>query len=180
MSPDGIQRVMHVSWGVVALAIVGVIVVVPGLPTSHLDDPNHWGVIGFGVAVLLLLQHERRRRPGVGQRRVLLAFLCGMPVVYLADWIRFGAAPQWLFVEIFGALAFWSVALLAVRHRNAWLVVGIAGHGLWDVLHYGRQSFVPDWYIAACVIADLALGIFAGGVLWVERSVHSADVRRVP
>lgn len=146
-----------------AAVTAGLILVVPGSPLAHLDDPSYWGVLGYLVALALLFgpRLAGRRRPRQ-ERRVLLLFLVGMPVVYLADWLRFGGGPGWLAVELAGAALYWT---LAWRWRASvpWLAAGIAAHGLWDLAHWGRTPFVPDWYALGCFAVDLALALHVLG-----------------
>lgn len=137
---------------------------VPEWPLAHLDDPSHWGVLGYAVTLMMLLELRRRGVRGSRfERNWLLLFLMGMPVVFLANWARFGAEPSWLGVELLGLALYWALALLAVARSPWFLAAGIAAHALWDVWHFGRAAFVPDWYVAGCVIVDLALGLYAAG-----------------
>ena len=134
----------------------------PAPPFAHLDDPSHWGVIGFALILLLVLRLRLRGiRGSLSERNWLLAFLAGMPVIYLADWLRFGGSLGWLGIEIAGAAIYWTLVLLAVKRSPWFLAAGIAGHAIWDAGHYQRTEFVPDWYVVGCVVIDLAFGIYA-------------------
>lgn len=132
--------------------------IVPESPLGRLDDPSHWGVLGYVGVVGLLLWRAARGTPA-WSRRTMTVFLVAMPMIYLADWARFGGSGGWLAVEIAGALVYWALAWLATI-RWLWLLpVGIAGHGLWDLGHLGPAApYVPDWYALACVVVDVALG----------------------
>jgi hypothetical protein len=33
-------------------------------------------------------------------------------------------------------------------------------HAVWDAFHFGNAEYVPDWYIIACIAADLGLAGF--------------------
>ena len=51
-----------------------------------------------------------------------------------------------------------------------YLALGIGLHGLWDIAHYSRTSFVDDWYTLACLLVDVALAIYIAGQVpqWLE------------
>lgn len=153
-------------WIPVAGATAALVWIVPASPFAHLDDPSHWGVIGYGVTVLLLvLRRLRGRGRHFPERDLLAAFLAAMPVIYLADWLRFDGSSAWIAVEAAGALAFWALAWLGAARSPWFLAVGIAGHALWDVWHFGNVTFVPDWYVLACAVVDPALGVYAAARL---------------
>ena len=147
-----------------AVATVSLLWIVPAFPLAHLDDPGHWGIVGYVVVLTLVLRLRLRGISGSRDERTLLAsFLAGMPVIYLTDWFRFGGEHPWLWIELLGALPFWGLAALGL-HRSPWfLVAGIAGHALWDAGHYGRLDFVADWYALGCFVVDLALAFYAAG-----------------
>lgn len=118
-------------------------------------------MLGYGVVFLLLtLRRGRSWEPGSGQRRVVVAFLLGLPVVFVASRLRFGGSGAALAVEL-GGLAIWLGVAAAARRSDAALWAGCAGHGIWDALHLGRAGFIPDWYVAACLAVDVGLGAYA-------------------
>jgi hypothetical protein len=80
-------------------------------------------------------------------------------MVYVADWLRFGGSEYELAVQLAG-LALWLWAAHAARSSDTVLWVGCVAHGLWDAAHFGRASFIPEWYAAACLAADVGLGAF--------------------
>lgn len=150
--------------GLLFVVTVSLFWIVPDIPLAHLDDPSHWGVMGYAVTVVLL-----GRGFAIGpeahdaERRLLVLFLVAMPLVYLADWFRFGGPTSWLAIELGGGVVYWTVAWLAATKWPWLLPVGIAGHALWDLWHYGRTDFIPDWYAAACLLVDVALGLYLSG-----------------
>ncbi len=157
----------------VAAATVALPWIVPGFPLAHLDDPGHWGVIGYLVVLAIVLRLRLRGARGTrAERRVLAIFLAGMPVVYLADWVRFDGPPPWLWIEAAGAVPFWALAVLGLRRWPGFLVAGLAGHALWDAAHYRRTDFVADWYVVGCLLVDLAFAVYAAGQVrfWRERA----------
>ena len=116
------------------LAIVAVVAatsalfwLVPALPLAHLDDPSHWGVLGYAITLVVILTLRLRGIQGSGVERFwLTAFLVGMPAIYLADWFRYGEVSGWLWIELVGALLYWSFALLAAV-RSLWFLAGGIG-----------------------------------------------------
>ncbi len=41
-------------------------------------------------------------------------------------------------------------------------IANLVLHGvLWDSWHYGTAPFVPPWYAAICMVADLGMGLYA-------------------
>lgn len=146
----------------VAAVTVALFWIVPESPFAHLDDPSHWGVLGYGLTVVLLVavQVAGRGRRRLAERDLLVAFLAAMPVIYLADWLRFDRASLWIGVEVLGAAAFWTLTWLGAVRSPWYLAVGIAAHALWDVWHLGTVSYVPRWYALACGIIDPPLGLY--------------------
>lgn len=142
------------------LATAAALAVVPDWPHRHLTDPSYWAVGGFVLLCGLLLSPLRQSwRPGGDRRRTVLAFLAIVPMVYVADWLRFGGSGPELAVQV-GGLALWLGAAYAARSSDTALWVGCAAHALWDGAHFGRVGFVPEWYAAACLAADVGLGAF--------------------
>ncbi len=148
------------------VATVAMFWIVPEPPWKHLDDPAHWGVLGY-VATLLIIVSLRWRgiRGNRRERDLYVFFLAGMPIIYLAGWLRFGSDAGWFWIEVAGGVVYWTLAWLGFRRSPWFLVVGIAAHALWDAWHYGVQNFIPNWYVVGCVVIDLALGIYILGLV---------------
>jgi len=99
---------------------------------------------------------------------LLAAFLCGMPVVYVAQYIvvaHGNAEPEgWLWLEVAGIPIFAALALLGVKISPWFLVIGIVAHGVgWDSWHYRNSPYIPDWYSTGCLLVDITLGAYAAG-----------------
>ncbi len=168
---------LDLSFLPVAAVTVALFWVVPGLPLAHLDDPGHWGVIGYALVLALVLRLRLKGARGSRtERRLVGLFLAGMPVVYVADWLRFGGALPWLWIELAGVAAFWTLAALGVRRSPWFLVAGLAAHGFWDAAHTGRTQFVADWYTVGCFLVDLAFAVYAAGQVrfWRQRELKAA------
>ena len=149
-----------VSIGIVLLATLGLILLVPANPFKNLDDPSYWGVIGYLLAFIWGAAIRLFERPAAHERLLLTLFLAGMPLIYLANWARFDGASAWGLFEILGLLIYGGLALFS-RKRLLLLSIGIAAHGLWDLLHYNQALYVPNWYVLACALVDLAVGLYA-------------------
>ncbi len=152
-----------VLWIPVAAATASLAWIVPELPLVHLDDPSHWGVIGYLGFVGILARRVTVGRLGL-PRSLLALFLAGMPLIYVANWVRFGGTTGWLVVELLGLVLFSVIAWLGRSRAAWWLAAGVAGHALWDAGHLGGPSFVPDWYATGCAIVDIALGGLTAGI----------------
>jgi len=145
---------------VLALAGVAALAVVPEWSLTGLTDPSYWGVVGFFTLVLLILGGRRRSwSPGSVNRRLVLAFLVALPLLYLAHWLRFGGSSLELAVQL-GGLVLWLTFAALGRRSDMPLWLGCVLHGLWDAVHFARVGFVPEWYGAACIVADFAFGAF--------------------
>ena len=135
----------------------------PEPPWRNWSEPTYLAMAAVWIVTLALglLRFLPRRRLRL-ERAILALFLAGMPVVYL--WAALLREPdaRTLSVEGLGGLIFGGLAVLGYL-RYPWLLgLGIIAHGLgWDLWHYGRSHFMPDWYAPACLLADVGLGLYA-------------------
>jgi hypothetical protein len=110
-----------------------------------------------GIVTCLWLTRWRRSRGVIFERNLLAGFLVGMPLVYVARYLFASggrAANHWFWVEILGTTIFGALAVLGVK-RSPWF------HGLtWDSWHYRNSTYIPDWYVIACLAVDLAFGAY--------------------
>lgn len=157
------------SYLLLALVAGAVLALLSDFRLRHLDDPSQWGVIGFFAVLFWILGVQLRGvRHFQTENRIWLLFLVIMPVIYLADWFRFDGPLPWLWIELAGALVFWTLAVLAVYRSRWFLPAGILLHGVgWDlwhisVVHGGRIQYVPDWYAIACLVIDVAVAFYVG------------------
>ena len=150
-----------ISIALVFLATISLYPLVPDNPLNHLDNPNYWGVIGYVtifVTVVTLRVYEGLSNES--ERLVLTVFLAGMPLIYVADWIRFDGMSLWIIVELAGLSIYAIIAYLSTKKYFILLPIGLAGHGLWDLLHFNQGLYVPNWYVLACAIVDCAIGFY--------------------
>jgi hypothetical protein len=117
-------------------------------------------VAGVATIAFLVVLRRRGERGSVMERRILALFLAGMPVVYVASWLV-SRQPGWLLPEVVGLIVFGALALLGLRGSPWFLAVGILCHGVfWDAWHYWHTTFIPSWYVVACLLTDVALGAY--------------------
>jgi hypothetical protein len=142
------------------LAAVAVLAVVPEWPLAGFMDPSYWGVVGvLAFTVLMVLGRRDSWSPGSLNRRLVLAFLVALQLLYLAHWLRFGGSSLELGVQL-GGLTLWLVLAALGRRSDTPLWLACVLHGVWDAVHFGRVDFVPQWYAAACGVADIAVGSY--------------------
>lgn len=165
-TPADVQTETRSADVLLVFATLAALAVVPDWPHRHLTDPSYWGVIGFLLlAVVMLGRRAGSWGAGSANRRTVLAFLVLVPVVYVADRIRFGGSGVELGLQL-GGLATWVVLAVVARRSDLALWLGCVLHALWDAAHFGRVSFVPEWYAAACLAADVGLG--ASVLVWLR------------
>jgi hypothetical protein len=116
------------------------------------------------VVTCLWLTHWRGLRGAIFERNLLAGFLVAMPLVYVARYLfasTSGAANHWLWVEVLGTLIFAALAVLGVKRSPWFLAIGMVLHGLaWDAWHYRTSTYIPDWYVIACLAVDLSVGAY--------------------
>lgn len=87
-----------------------------------------------------------------------------MPLVYVARYLLASTGrgeTNWFWIEILGTILFVALAVLGVKLSPWFLAVGMVLHGLaWDAWHYRNSTYIPDWYVIACLAADLSFGAY--------------------
>jgi hypothetical protein len=134
---------------------------VPDWSLSHLGEPAFQAAAGNILAGAAITAIRFSGRRGSDAERLLLAvFLAAMPLIYLSSWFL-APQPGWLAGELVGVVIFGTLAVLGWRGSIWWLALGIAAHGLfWDLWHYDRATFIPNWYALGCLITDVSLGVY--------------------
>jgi len=150
---------------------------VPDWSPTHFGEPVYMAAVAnviVAVAITAIRLSDRRGAPA--ERFLLALFLGGMPLIYLWSWVL-SPQPGWLVPELIGVALFVPAAVLGWR-RSIWLLaIGIAAHGVfWDLWHYDRTAFIPNWYVLGCLITDVCLGVYVAlQVPAFARASHSAS-----
>ena len=140
------------------LATAAGLAVVPDWPHRHLDEPAYWGMIGYvGVFLLLVARRTRSWREGSANRRLVSAFLVGLPLIYVAAVVVSDAGSVAMAVEG-GGLVLWLALAWSSRRYDWALWAGCVAHALWDAGHWARADYIPSWYVVACIAVDVGLG----------------------
>ena len=113
---------------------------------------------------------------------MLAGFLVIMPLVYVSRYLFAStgrAAAYWLWVEVLATLIFTALAILGVKRSPWFLVIGMVPHGVaWDAWHYRNSTYIPDWYVIACLAVDLAAGAYVAACVpayhWASR-IHTEN-----
>jgi len=118
--------------------------------------------VGVGLALLVSLL---ARWAGLDRDR---AFYPTLLVVIASYYVLFGViggSAHAVLVEAIVMTAFWVTAVVGFK-RNLWLiVVALAGHGLFDLVHghLVANPGVPAWWPAFCLAYDVSA---AGFLAW--------------
>jgi hypothetical protein len=136
---------------------------VPGPSAWRLADPACGAIFWYLVLLVAIAGLRFRGARGARVERVLLAgFLAAMPLVYVASWALSGAGGPMIWVELGGLAIFSGLAWAGLRRSPWFLVAGIALHGIgWDLWHHGRSGYITGWYPMACLVVDVAVGLYA-------------------
>jgi hypothetical protein len=160
------------------------LLLVPDVHVRDLIEPTVQAVISTPIVLTaVLIGRLAGWRPFV-ERTLLAAFLFFMPTVYLGSLALHGGGAPWPAVELAGQAAFAGLALVGLFGPEWALAGGIAAHGLgWDLWHYGRTPFMPDWYPAGCLVVDVGWAVYAASRIpvWAEerrRRAHAAPIQR--
>ena len=118
------------------------------------------------VVITICLWLTRFKGPGgaIFERYLLAGFLVYMALVYVMRYLFAStgrAGNSWFWVEILSVPIFGALALLGVKRSPWFLAVGMVLHGIaWDSWHYRNSTYMPDWYIVACLAVDVTLGAY--------------------
>ena len=162
----------------IIVSFVGIWLALYRVPWHVSGDPCLVAAAASGVVVTCLwLTRWRGSRGVIFERNLLAGFLVAMPLVYVARYL-FASTGRvtnyWFWVEVLGTISFAALAVLGVKRSPWFLAIGMVLHGLaWDTWHYGNSTYIPDWYVIACLAVDLAFGAYvAARVPTYQRASH--------
>ena len=147
----------------IIVTFVGTWLAIYRVPWHVSGDPCILAAAASGIIVTCLwLTRWRGSRGVIFERNLLAGFLVLMPLVYVARYLFASgarAANYWFWVEVLGTIVFASLAVLGVKRSPWFLAIGMVLHGLaWDAWHFRHSTYIPDWYVIACLAVDLAFG----------------------
>lgn len=115
-------------------------------------------LVGLAVTVLAAatIDHDKF----VALCAVTIAMVYG---VYLGFAIKGGSARDLVVESLFVGVGL-ATAMLGLLFGAAWLAIGLALHGLWDLLHHPHRVIigtngVPRWYVPFCAVYDFTAAI---------------------
>ncbi len=149
----------------ILFSVVGTCIALFRVPWRVSGDPCLVAAAATGVITACLWLSRWQGSRGASFERYLLAgFLVFMALVYVMRYLFVStgrAASSWLWVEILSVPIFTALAVLGLKRSPWFLAIGIALHGLaWDSWHYRNSTYMPDWYIVACLAVDVTLGAY--------------------
>lgn len=162
--PSASQKTVQTALLLIA-SVVGTLIAIYKVPWQISADPCLLAAAITGVIVTILWITRWRGSRGAQYERILLTgFLVLMPLVYAARYLfvtKARVANSWFWIEILGVLIFVALAVLAVKRSPWFLAIGMVLHGLaWDSWHYRTSTYIPDWYVIACLAVDLTVGAY--------------------
>ena len=164
VGPSIAQDIVQISL-LIIFSVVGAWIGFYRVPWEASADPC---LIAAAATVLITLCLWVTRwcgpRGATFERYLLSGFLVFMALVYVMRYLFVmpgRTATSWLAVEIASVPIFAALAVLGVKRSPWFLAFGIAFHGVaWDSWHYRNSTYMPDWYVFACLAVDLALGAY--------------------
>ena len=106
---------------------------------------------------------ETRQHWFVVVRQIVVRLLILIVIAVLYDlYAVLGGSTGALLAELLPTAAFIGVAVLGFRTSLWWVVAGLIGHGVYDILHptIFVNPGVPAWWPAFCLAYDVAAGGF--------------------
>lgn len=113
------------------------------------------GLVGHVIA-LQLVSHD------VGIRLVALEIAL-IYAVYLGFVVMQGGVHEFYIESLFIGVGL-ATAGLGLAYGAVWLALGLALHGIWDLLHHRDHHVVgvrgvPPWYISMCAAYDIPVAL---------------------
>jgi hypothetical protein len=107
------------------------------------------------------------RAVGFDRDRAFYPTVLVVIALYYVLFAVMGGSPRALVVELVAMIAFASVAVAGFK-RSLWLVVvALAAHGVFDLIHADivHNPGVPEWWPAFCMAADVGMAAWLAGAL---------------
>lgn len=129
---------------------------------NFLTEPCHLASALCGLTVLFMfITRQFGAKALVIEPLVIMFFLAGMPLVYIASCLLNGIFGFWLWVELLAFPIYLFLAILGLKKSPWFLVFGVAAHGLvWDSWHYSTSEYIPNWYAIGCLLADIGISFY--------------------
>lgn len=106
-------------------------------------------VVGLGASV------------GLNRERGFYPIVLMVTASYYVLFAAMGASSRTLIIEILVACGFLLVAQLGFRKSLWFVVAGLVGHGVFDVVHHVfiQNPGMPVWWPGFCLAFDALLGV---------------------
>lgn len=117
---------------------------------------------------------------GFDRDRAFYATMTVVVATYYALFAVMGGSTRALLTESIGIAVFLILAIAGFKWNSWLLVVGLAGHGLFDFVHANliADPGVPSWWPPFCLSFDVVAGAYLA-VLLLRGHVHAGDNRRI-
>jgi hypothetical protein len=116
-------------------------------------------LIGFGVALSVCLAATL---VGFDKDRAFYPVVLIVIASYYILFAAMGASIQTLFIELAAAATFAVVAIVGFKRYPWFIVVGLAAHGVFDLLHplLTHNPGVPVWWPSFCLAYDVTAAVY--------------------
>jgi hypothetical protein len=117
---------------------------------------------------------------GLDRDRAFYPTLLIVIALYYALFAAIGAAPGAMAAESIPIAGFILLAILGFKWNPWFLVVGLAGHGVFDFAHAGfiTDPGVPPWWPPFCLACDVVMAVYVAALILMGRlSAASAQTR---
>lgn len=104
---------------------------------------------------------------GFDRERVFYPGMLTVIATYYVLFAVMGGGAQALWIESAAAAAFLAAAVAGFRSNLRIVVVALAGHGVFDLVHHQlvHNDGVPAWWPGFCLVFDLVAALFLGALL---------------
>jgi len=116
-------------------------------------------LIGIAVAIAVCLAASLI---GFDKDRAFYPVVLIVIASYYILFAAMGASIQTLLIELAAAAAFVVVAVVGFKHNPWFIVIGLAAHGAFDLLHplLAHNPGVPHWWPGFCLAYDVTAAVY--------------------